>query len=69
MIVCYTIHSNDSVALKGYKVDTMNVLTVVVLKGKDLTKPIRNRDAKTIALMLTKSGMAKENEITFKFPK
>jgi len=46
-----------------------DTLTIVCINNKEVTKPIRNNNAKLLAIAFKKTGMAKENEITFKFPK
>ena len=49
--------------------DIMNRLTIVMVKNKPFTTPIKNKDAKTIVTMLLKANYCKENDITFSFPK
>jgi len=46
--------------------DIQNVPTKIFLKGKPITKWIKNKDAKTIATMLRKNGY-KESDIRFAF--
>ena len=48
--------------------DAMDTPTIVNVKEKPKTKVIKNKDAKTIALMFIAAGLGKEKDITFVSP-
>ena len=42
--------------------------TIIVVRGKDFTKPMRNAEAKSLVELIVNADMAKRDEIEFKFP-